>query len=85
MFTQEVKVLNKMDELSFLLYKVGREMSSCGKGMNNTTANLKIVEYDEDISRIIKSMVGLERELAQCLAQFDKLLARIIEERAKLG
>lgn len=86
MFTKEIPVVRNIAKLADQLYMLGDDMEASVDGMCSALENLRLLDMvSYEVSANFKSMVSAERELAKTLAQFDKLLARIIAERAKLG
>lgn len=86
MFTKEIPVVRNIAKLADQLYMLGDDMEASVDGMCSALENLRLLDMvSYEVSANFKSMVSAERELAKTLAQFDKVLARIIAERAKLG
>lgn len=88
MFTRELAAVNTMEDLAYLLSRVGRDMWNVGQDLECAINDLNGDTSDidtTDIDNAVASMVVSEREIADHLKQFDKLLNRIIAERVKIG
>lgn len=96
MFTQEVAVVRKLDELSYKLLTASGDMRDAAENIDvpslckhlDGLANhykLNSADYEIEVDQVVKWMVEGESSLAKNLPKFDKLLNAIIAERLKLG
>jgi hypothetical protein len=87
MFANELKTINKLDNLTYDLSNMAHDMRCNVEDINTAVECLEDGIYGDldNPDAVFNTMASDEATASRQLANFDKILTRIIAERIKLG